>query len=186
MMIKKYLTLFFFLVILVIVSSCADPNYQGENYIAFDSMDALVHELTQSIAQKDSKKLVGLLSNQALLLDALAAAKSENAQQLQARLSTEQGRKAFEKEWFNTKSRIEAFIDTGLEEADIQTSNFQTNGMELLSSQPYAQGSPAEKQTYKIIFNDGNSQYYSYQIAVIKWEQKYHLIEADGYLKPQS
>lgn len=165
----------------LLLFSCSDPNYKGDNYVSFDSMDELTHEIIQSFKTKDDKKMLHLLDNDALLIDALFASNTAQANQLKARINTSKGQANLERQKLGKTVRIQGLFAGDLEK--IETKNIQSNGMEVISKKPYAEGSNASTHRYKIVLHDGNNNYYDYNIMVIHWEHKYHLIEADGYLQ---
>jgi len=165
----------------LLLFSCSDPNYKGDNYVSFDSMDELTHEIIQSFKTKDDKKMLQLIANDALMIDALFATNTAQADQLKARLNSPEGQADLERQKLGKTIRIQGLFTGDLEKVDAK--NLQTGGMEVLSKKPYTEGSNATTHKYKMVLHDGNSNYYDYNITVIHWENKYHLIEADGYLK---
>ncbi|BDS11027.1 hypothetical protein [Aureispira anguillae] len=178
---SKIVTLVLFL---IFFNACSDPNYNGEKYVAFDSMDQLSYEIIESIKQQEEEKMLHLLDNKTLLFDLLIHAKGEDANRTKAYLSTEEGKRKFSVDQMAKKQRINAFFTAGLpKQLTVNKAAFKTTGLELVNEQPYAEGSPAMLQTYKIRINNGEQQNYSYEIQVIYWNNKYHLIEAAGFLK---
>ena len=161
-------------------------NYKGENYTAFDSMDELVHEIVQSIKENDEPQMLQLMNNDALLFDLLNNATGTDAQKTKAYLGTEEGKRNFEISQSSKKQRINAFFTTGLPtQITINKAAFRTSGFALQEDKPYSQGSPAHVQNYQIVLDNGNSESYTYDIEVIYWYDKYHLVEAAGFLNKQ-
>lgn len=177
---------FVFIFLVLALSACSDNNYKGDNYVSYDSMDELVLQVVESIKSKDDKKLLHLLDNQAITLDALFAANSPTANQLKARLQTPQGQKELEREQLNQKIKIQTFFTIGLDkQIPPPLSRLKMTGFEVVSNKPYAENSPAWQQEYNVVLDDQLGNYYHYKITVIQWEQKFHLIEAAGFLDKQ-
>ncbi len=177
---------FVFIFLVLVLTACSDNNYKGENYVSYDSMDELALQVLESIKTKDDKKLLHLLDNQAITLDALFAANTITANQLKARLQTPQGQKQLEQEQLSQKMKIQSFLTAGLDN-QIKTplSQLKMTGFEVSSNKPYAENSPAWQQEYNVVLDDQTGNYYHYKITVIQWEQKFHLIEAAGFLDKQ-
>lgn len=172
-----------FLSLCLFLIACADPNYNGKNYVSFETMDELADHTTESIRLQDEDKMLQLLENDALLFDLLKNASGEDAQKTKAYLSTKEGKKNFEISQLSKKQRINAFFSTGLaQQVTINKAAFQKTGLELVSETPYAKGSPAMLQSYRIMLNNGDGQAYAYDIQVIHWNNRYHLVEAAGFL----
>lgn len=176
---KVNFTLFF----LCLFTACNDPNYNGKNYVAFDSMDELSHEVIESIKNGDEQKLLQLLDNNALIFDLLTSSEGKDASKTKAYLMTEEGKRNFSVDQLAKKQRINAFFSTGLpNQIKINKAVFKTIGLEFTHEQPYSEGSPALLQSYQIRLDNGEERAYSYDIQVIYWNQKYHLVEAAGFL----
>lgn len=176
---KVSFTLFF----LSLFMACTDPNYNGEAYVAFDSMDELSHEIIESIKNGDEQKLLKLLDNNALIFDLLTNAEGKDAGKTKAYLMTEEGKRNFSVDQLAKKQRINAFFSTGLpKQISINKALFRTTGINFAHEQPYSEGSPALLQSYQIRLDNGEKQAYAYDIQVIYWNQKYHLVEAAGFL----
>jgi len=174
---------FFFLSLCLFLFACADPSYKGENYVSFDTMDELADHTTESIRLQDEDKMLQLLDNDALLFDLLKNATGEDAQKTKAYLSTAEGKKNFEISQLSKKQRINAFFSTGLaQQIKIDKGAFQKTGLELVSETPYSKGSPAMLQRYRIMLNNGDGVTYAYDIQVVLWNNRYHLVEAAGFL----
>lgn len=164
--------------------ACNDSNYKGENYTAFGSMDELSHNIVESIQEQNEEKMLGLLDNQVLLFDLLAAAQGQDAYKTKAYLATEEGKKRLDIEKMAKKQRINAFFSTGLStQIKNPPSAFKIQKVELIQESPYAQGSPALLQNYQIVLENGSDQSYGYTIDVIFWNNYYHLVEAAGFLE---
>jgi len=173
----------FTLFLLSLCTACNDSNYNGENYVAFDTMDELSHEVIESIKNSDEQKMLQLLDNNALIFDLLTNAKGEDASKTKAYLMTEEGKRNFSVEQMAQKQRINAFFSTGLPtQIKINKAAFRTIGLEFAHEQAYSEGSPAQLQSYQIRLDNGEKQTYAYDIQVIYWNQKYHLVEAAGFL----
>lgn len=173
----------FILFFLSIFIACNDPNYNGDNYIAFDTMDELSHKIIESIKNNDEQKMLKLLDNNALIFDLLTNAEGDDANKTKAYLMTEEGKRNFSIDQMAQKQRINAFFSTGLpNQITINKAAFQTIGLEFVHEQPYSENSPAMLQSYQIRIDNGGKQAYGYDIQVIYWNNKYHLIEAAGFL----
>lgn len=173
----------FTLLLLSLFTACSDPNYNGDNYVAFDSMDELSHEVIESIKNNDEKKLLKLLDNNALIFDLLTSAQGEDASKTKAYLMTPEGKRNFSVEQMAQKQRINAFFSAALpSQIKINKAAFRTIGLEFAHEQPYSEGSPALLQSYQIRIDNGEDLTYAYDIQVIYWNQKYHLVEAAGFL----
>lgn len=176
---KVSFTLFF----LSLLTACSDPNYHGNNYVAFDSMDELSHEVIESIKNGDEQLLLKLLDNNALVFDLLTNATGKDAGKTKAYLMTEEGKRNFSVDQLAKKQRINAFFSTVLpKQITINKAIFKTTGLEFAYEQPYSEGSPALLQSYQIRLDNGEKQAYAYDIQVIYWNQKYHLVEAASFL----
>lgn len=166
-----------------LLTACSDPYYNGENYTSFDSMDELTHKIVESIKHHQEKEMLDLLNNQALIFDLLTQSKGEDAQKTKAYLATEEGKRKFSVEQLAQKQRINAFFSAGLpKQIEINKAVFKTIGLEFVHQQPYSEGSPAMMQSYQIRIDNGEKRAYAYDIQVIYWNNKYHLIEAAGFL----
>lgn len=171
------------LFILSLLSACSDPNYKGENYVSFDTMDELSHEVIQSIKNGNEQKMLHLLDNNALVFDLLTNATGDDANKTKAYLMTEEGKRNFSVDQMAQKQRINAFFSTGLpNQIKINKAEFKTVGLEFVHEQAYSEGSPAMLQSYQVRIDNGETQAYAYDIQVIYWNQKYHLVEAAGFL----
>lgn len=176
---KVSFTLFF----LSLFTACSDPNYHGDNYVAFDSMDELSHEVIESIKNGNEKKLLKLLDNNALIFDLLTNSKGKDASKTKAYLMTKEGKRNFSVDQMAKKQRLNAFFSTVLpKQIKINKAIFRTTGLEFAHEQPYSEGSPALFQSYQIRLDNGEEQAYAYDIKVIYWNQKYHLVEAASFL----
>lgn len=177
------LKLSFTLLLFSLFTACSDSNYHGENYVAFDSMDELSHEVIQSIKNGQEQKMLKLLDNNALIFDLLTNAQGEDASKTKAYLMTEEGKRNFSVDQMAQKQRINAFFTTGLpNQITINKAAFRTIGLEFVHEQAYSEGSPAKLQSYQIRLDNGEKQAYTYDIQVIYWNHKYHLVEAAGFL----
>jgi hypothetical protein len=173
----------FILLFLSLFTACSDPNYNGENYVSFDTMDELSHEIIESIKNNNEKKLLKLLDNNTLVFDLLINAKGDDANKTKAYLMTKEGKRNFSVEQMAQKQRINAFFSAALpKQIKINKAAFKTIGLEFAHEQPYSEGSPALLQSYQIRIDNGEENAYAYDIKVIYWNQKYHLIEAAGFL----
>lgn len=173
----------FALFFLSLFTACSDPNYNGKNYVAFDSMDELSHEVIESIKNGDEQKLLQLLDNNALIFDLLTNSEGKDASKTKAYLMTEEGKRNFSVDQLAKKQRINAFFSTGLpNQIKINKAAFKTIGLGFAHEQAYSEGSPALLQSYQIRLDNGEERAYSYDIQVIYWNQKYHLVEAAGFL----
>lgn len=172
-------TLFF----LSLFTACGDSNYNGKNYVAFDTMDELSHKIIESIKNSEEQKMLKLLDNNALIFDLLTNSEGDDANKTKAYLMTEEGKRKFSVDQLARKQRINAFFSTGLpKQIKINKAAFRTIGLELVYEQAYSENSPAMLQSYQIRIDNGEKQAYAYDIQVIYWNQKYHLVEAAGFL----
>ena len=173
----------FILFFLSLLTACSDPNYNGENYVAFDSIDELSQEVTESIKKGDEQLLLKLLDNNNLIFDLLTKSTGKDADKTKAYLMTEEGKRNFSVDQLAKKQRINAFFSTVLpKQIIIDKAIFKKTGLELAHEQAYSEGSPALLQSYQIRLDNGEEQAYAYDIQVIYWNQKYHLVEAASFL----
>jgi hypothetical protein len=165
------------------LTACDDPNYNGEHYQAFDSMDALTQQMLESFKTQNPDLLLTMLDNQVLLLDLLAAASSDKAQQIKAHSQSPLGQRKLSSERLAQKQRVYAFFDNGLHQqlAD-NAASLRSTGVELIYQQPYEEDSPAQMQSYTLRMSDDTGQVYTYDFQVILWNGFYHLIEVSGFL----
>ncbi len=173
----------FFAILVLGLTACQNDNYKGENYVSFDSLDALTLAIITSIQSQDETKMLHLLDNEKLILDALFSADGEKANQLKNRINSPTGQKDWAKQKLGQKIRIQTFFGAELEK--MNTKQLKLSGVELLEKTPYAKGSPAIQQLYQLQIGDAEGQYYRYNITILFWGGKYHLIAADSHLEPQ-
>lgn len=180
---KSTTTLLSCLLCLCLFQACSDPNYNGDQYQAFDSMDELTQEIVESIKTKNSNQLLKLLNNQMLVRDLLIASKSKNAQKIKAYMNSPKGRQDLSVKHLAQKQRLSAFFSTALPKqlAD-QASTLRSTGIELTQQKAYEEGSPAQMQSYSLRLTDGTNKNYTYDIQVIYWNGYYHLVEVAGFL----
>ena len=165
--------------------ACNDPNYNGDQYQAFESMDALSQQIAQSITTSNTDQMLLLLDNQVLLKDLLLASEGENAQQIKNYMNTPKGQRALSVERIAQKQRLTAFFSKALpQQLGDQVSTLQNTGIELVHQQAYEEGSPAQMQSYSMRLKAANGNSYSYDFQVIYWNGYYHLIEVAGFLNP--
>lgn len=169
-------------ILLLSLIACSDPNYHPENYQAFDSMDELVHEIVASIKTQNEAKMLELLDNEKLLLDLLNSVESEDADKTKAYMMTENGRRNFSTEQMNKKQRINALFSVILQNQIKISPNFKLVGFSLDSDTPYSQGSNAQLQNYTLVLDNADGKPYKYPIQVVFWNNKYHLLEVNGFL----
>lgn len=175
--------LFFTFLLTLTLYSCGNKNYRGENYISFDTMDKMAEQILQSIQEKNEAKMFGLLDNEALLLDVLFATNTPQSNQLKIRLSTKEGQSDWSREKLGKKIRIQTFFSAILE--PISTQKLKNKGLELTKNKAYAAESTAMQQKYTLVLGNQEGEIYHFDFSVILWEQKYHLIEIENYLKKQ-
>jgi hypothetical protein len=165
--------------------ACNDPNYNGDQYQAFESMDELTQQIVQSITTSNTDQLLQLLDNQVLLRDLLLASEGDNAQQIKDYMNTPKGKRALSVERIAQKQRLAAFFSTALpKQLGDQVSTLQNTGIELVHQQAYEEGSPAQMQSYSLRLKAANGNSYTYDFQVIYWNGYYHLIEVAGFLNP--
>jgi hypothetical protein len=173
----------FALFLLSLFTACGDSNYHAKNYVAFDTMDELSHKIVESIKNGEEQKMLKLLDNKALIFDLLTNSEGDDANKTKAYLMTEEGKRNFSVDQLAKKQRINAFFSTGLpNQIKINKAAFRTVGLEFVHEQPYSENSPAMLQSYQIRIDNDEKQAYAYDIQVIYWNQKYHLVEAAGFL----
>ncbi len=149
-------------------------------------MDQLVSEVIGAIKKQDDERLLILLDNQELTLDALFASNSDDANALKMRLQTKQGQQQLEKEKLAQKIKIQTFLTTGItKQITTPLNELRMTGFEVLQNKPYAEGSNALHQKYNIVLDNGQGSYFYYKIGVVQWEKKFHLIEADAHVEKQ-
>lgn len=149
-------------------------------------MDQLVLEVVAAIKEQDEERLLLLLDNQALTLDALFASNSKQANALKNRLQTKAGQQQLEREKLAQKIKIQTFLSEGITKTiTTPLSELKMTGFEVLQNKPYAEGSDALHQRYNIVLDNGQGDYYYYKIGVVQWEKKFHLIEANATLEKQ-
>jgi hypothetical protein len=175
-------------ILFIFCISCGDGlNYQGENYVSFESMDNLVLEIVDCIKKEDTEALLGLLKNDALVFDLLVQSTRKDALKIKAYMSTKEGQLNYSREQMSKKERIRVFFNQGLkQQLTLNSSVFKSTGFELLSNDDFAEGLPAKIQQYRIRLDNGDDKQYTYNIEVIFCKGKYHLIEAAGYLDSPS
>lgn len=170
---------------LCLFQACSDPNYNGENYQAFESMDELTQQIVESITTENPDQLLRILDNQVLLRDLILASKGENAQQIKSYMNSEQGKRALSVEQLAQKQRLAAFFSTALPQLlGNKAATLRHAGVEVIHKQDYEEGSPAEMQSYALRLTDDASKSYTYDFKVIYWNGYYHLIEVAGFLNP--
>ncbi|MCH2021185.1 MAG: hypothetical protein MK207_01795 [Saprospiraceae bacterium] len=173
----------FILLSIYSILSCTNKNYNKENYQGFKSMDTIVEQIVQSIKTQDENKLLNMLDNEALIFDLLNYSTGKDAKKTKAYLATKEGKLNFSREQMSKKQRINAFLTDGLKtQINLNTKVFRSTGFELQSEKPFSEGSSATIQSYRIMLNNDDKKNYSYDIKVIYWYNKYHLIETAGFL----
>ncbi|MGH1337932.1 MAG: hypothetical protein ACRBFS_17555 [Aureispira sp.] len=182
---KSTTTLLFCCLFISLFQACNDPNYNGEQYQAFESMDELTLQIVESIQTEKSDQLLRILDNQVLLRDLLLASEGESAQQIQNYMNSDQGKRALSVEQMAQKQRIAAFFSTSLpQQLGDKASTLRNTGVEIVHKQAYEEGSPAEMQSYSLRLTDEASKSYTYDFKVIYWNGYYHLVEVAGFLNP--
>lgn len=167
----------------VLLLACTNQNYNEENYKAFDSMDAIVQQIVESIRTQNEDLLLNILDNEALIFDLLNYSEGKDAIKTKAYLGTKQGKLNFSREQMSKKQRINAFFTNGLQaQIKLNKKAFKTTGFEFQSEKLFSEGSSAKIQSYRIILYNADDKTYGYDIKVIYWQNKYHLIEAAGFL----
>lgn len=173
-----------YLIIFCLMMSCSDGlQYHEENYRSFESMDALVVEIVNNIKEKDAEGMLKLLDNEALLMDLLQQSSSENAKKTMFYLQSPQGQRKYQIEQVNKKERIRIFLKKGIDnQLELNTKAFKSTGFELLSNKDYSEDIPAKIQQYRIRLDNADGKQYAYEIEVIQCRQRFHLIEASGFI----
>lgn len=165
--------------------ACNDPNYNGEAYTAFDSMDELTQQIVESLKTENPDQLLEALDNQVLLRDLLMASEGESAQKIKAYMNSPQGKRALSVEQMAQKQRVAAFFSTALPpQLGDQAATLRSTGIELVHQQAYEEGSPAQMQSYSLRLTTDNGKSYTYDFKVIYWNGYYHLVEVAGFLNP--
>jgi hypothetical protein len=175
--------LFTLLLLVIGLTACSESNYTPENYKAFNSIEELSTQITESIKTGDEAAMLDLLKNEMLILDLLNNSKGKNAAKTKAYLTTKEGQRKFSVDQLSKKQRMNAFFTTVLpKQVKINKTAFKTTETKLISESDYSEGLPAKVQKYQLTFDNGEKKAYSYDIEVIFWNDKYHLTEAAGFL----
>jgi len=175
----KLLTLLLF----IGLTACSESNYNAENYKAFDSIEELSIQITESIKTADEAIMLDLLKNEMLIIDLLNSSQGPNAAKTKAYLATKEGKRKLSVDQLSKKQRMNAFFTSALpKQIKINKTAFKATETKLISESDYSQGLSAKVQKYQLKFDNGEEKMYSYDIEVIFWNDKYHLIEAAGFL----
>lgn len=171
------------LLVLFTFNACSDPDYQGDAYIAFGSVDELADELLQSIKNRDANRMLRLLDNQQVVLDLLEKAEGDDARTFKDRLTTAQGKRVLSSNKIAKKQRISAMMAAGLPpEWEHQLNQLRSSGVVFAMEHPFAEDSPAQLQNYVLHLSTETSGGYTLDFTVIYWNGYYHLVDLSSFL----
>lgn len=170
---------------LLFISSCQnDANYQPDKYVAYQSVSEIVDVITFGIKEHNADTVWSIMQNDQLLIDALKSSNSESARQILLRLEGPDGIKIQQKNKLEKLSKLQTFMTNVIgERITIDPTEFKCTGFDYMKRTPYADGTDAEEQTYKIVYSNGPNESYSFVIHVMKWHGKFHLINTENWLE---